>query len=151
MAQQFPEDLKILSKSMLILLKHQLGSLSKFDSQSAHEKIYHNMIHHAEYCEEQNKIRLTLQEHDSLTHHKLYHAIQHVFKMKGPREIKNNFNLKITGIKFPHSRNKLEFPPVEISGQSISRTTLELTVSGPSSMIFVSYFLAEKTRNMFYL
>ena len=141
MAQKSPKDLQSLSKSMFILLKRKLGSLSDKDLCPGHEKVYRTMIRDAVYCEDQNQVQLRLCEFDSLTHHKFYQSIQKVFKMKGPREIKTEFNLTITDIKFPYSRNKQGFPPVEISGQSKSKTLFEISVSGLSAMIFVSFFL----------
>ena len=141
MSQKSPKDLQLLSKSMFILLKQNFVSWSQSDQLATHEQIYKNMIRDAVYSEDQNLLHLRLTEFDSITHHKLFQAIQKVFKIKGPRETKAKFNLTINDIKFPFSRNKQGFPPVTIAAESKSKSLLEISVSGLSAMIFVSFFL----------
>ena len=141
MVQQHPQNLEKLSKSMFVLLKQRLGTQSKLSLKSPHENLYREMICNAVYFEDQGMVLLKLCHYDSLTHAKFYNAVQKVFKMKGSREMKTEFKLTINGIKFPYSKNKQDFPPVEISGQSKSKTVLELSVKGLSAMIFVSFFL----------
>lgn len=141
MVQGSPQELLELSKSMFILLKQKLKSYPLLDVSSTHEKLYHEMINDAIYCEEQNQVRLRLMKFDSLTHYKFYSAIQKVFKLKGSREMRSKFNLTVKGIQFPYSRNKQDFPDVEISGESKSRNQLEVMVSGHSAIILISFFL----------
>ena len=141
MVQHSPENLLNLNQSMFILLKRKLGNKSESDLHSPHEKLYRDMICNTDYSEEQTRILLQLCHFDSLTHQKFYNAVQKVFKMKGSKEMKTNFELTIEGIQFPYSRNKQKFPPVTITGESKSRRLLEITVEGLSAMIFVSFFL----------
>jgi hypothetical protein len=141
MVQDSPPNISELSKSMMILLKNKSQSLSDLDLSSSHEKLFKRMILDATFSEEENQVNLKLCEFDSLTHHKFYNAIQRVFKIKGSREIKTKFSLTINGIKFPYSRNKQEFPPVVILAESKSKNVLEISVTGLSAMIFISFFL----------
>ena len=141
MVQQHPQNLEKLSKSLFVLLKQRLGTQSKLSLKSPQENLYREMICNAVYFEDQGMVLLKLCHYDSLTHAKFYNAVQKVFKMKGSREMKTEFKVTINGIKFPYSKNKQDFPPVEISGQSKSKTVLELSVKGLSAMIFVSFFL----------
>ena len=141
MVQDSPQNISELSKSMMILLKSKSQSLSDLDLSSRHEKLFKRMILDATFSKEENQVNLKLCEFDSLTHHKFYNAIQKVFKIKGSREMKTKFSLTINGIKFPYSRNKKEFPPVGISAESKSKNVLEISVTGLSAMIFISFFL----------
>ena len=141
MVQESPKNITELSKSIMILLKSKAQSLSDLNLSSRHDKLFKRMILDATFSEKENQVHLKLCEFDSLTHHMFYNAIKKVFKIKGSREIKTKFSLTINGIKFPYSRNKQEFPPVEISAESKSKDLLEISVTGLSSMIFISFFL----------
>ena len=140
-AMKSPESLPILSKHVLILLKKRCTNFQTTDLSTDHENLYQNLIHYSVFEEQQNKVKLQLRDFNSLTHQKLYNAIQKIFKLKGSRVMKTNFELIINSVKFPYSRGRHEFSSVKIAGESKSINTLEITITGTASMIIVLFFL----------